>query len=553
MSCLSCRCTFRIVDERLCSTERGLRNSDFPHLNNCKGLFSPMNKVGCAVLMSLGLYLGIAAKSQTTLSSLTANNTSACPANGVLPSYCKQAFAGQRDARPGVATPVFDVPAGNVSDEDIHGYLNFGEKTKIFANFMLGFCTAGTEESCHNNVRTGYNSNDDATVATQVEDLKRRHIDGAIMSWEGDGTSEDAATLKYQHYVNHHYCKDAQQCDAMYFIMYDGPSWAYTVNSTGIPGTSGSGCGKRAGGEYENCVVAHVRNDMCYMNGMHWGNDAYQKVDGHPIVQIFPAEGVIPASGPAPSWADVWVHVAEWTRDLPKNCGKAPYNANNGVPVIIFEGVQGFTHMSSAGSYYWVQIAGTDPAKSQFIFNVSSPSTVETLEQFFQTARQNPGKLAWGAGFKGFNSSRSAWGPNRILDQACGQLWMMSLTASNHFYTTAALPYLQIITWNDYNEGTEIESGIDNCYTVAAAVHGATLTWSLESASPFASLATVSHIEIYDSSDGQNLKLLDGVPAARSGTWNLAGLPGGSHQIFVRMVGKNSIQNRISTAVVFSK
>jgi hypothetical protein len=512
-----------------------------------------MMKARWALLLCLSLFLSVMAASQTKLPELTANNTSACPASGDLPRHCKQPFAGQTDTRPGVATPLFDAPAGNVSDEDIHGYLNHGDKTRIFANFMLGFCTWESGELCHNNVRSGYNSNDDATVAAQVEDLRRRHIDGAIMSWEGYDTSEDAATLKFQQYVNKHSCKGAQQCDPMYFIMIDGPSWAYTVKSTGIKGTSGAGCGGKTGGAYEDCVVAHVRNDVCAMNGMHWGNDAYLKDEGHPVVMVFPGEGVIAAAGPAPSWADVWVHIAEWSRDLPHNCGKSPYNANNGVPVIVFERSQGFTHMASDGAYYWIQVAGTDPARSQFVSNVSAPSTVETLDQFYEAARRNPQKLVWGAGYKGFNSSRATWGTNRILDQACGQLWMTSLTESNRFYTTQALRYLQIITWNDYNEGTEIETGIDNCFTVAAEVTDAILTWKLESANEFASLATVSHVEIYDSADGENLRLIDRVPPERSGTWNLAALPAGTHKVFVRMVGKNSILNRMAGPVEFTK
>ena len=37
------------------------------------------------------------------------------------------------------------------------------------------------------------------------------------------------------------------------------------------------------------------------------------------------------------------------------------------------------------------------------------------------------------------------------------------------------LPALQLVTWNDYEEGTEIESGISNCLTISASVSQATL------------------------------------------------------------------------------
>jgi hypothetical protein len=333
--------------------------------------------------------------------------------------------------------------------------------------------------------------------------------------------------------------------------MYDGPSTAYTVRATGIPGTTGDGCWGRSGGDFENCAIAHLRNDMCAMNGAHWGNDAYLKQDGRPILQVFPEEGIIPPSGPAPSWTDVWLHVQEWNRNLPHNCARPPYNANNGEPLIVFEDTPGFAHAASGGSYYWIQPAGTDPAK-QFVFNIAPPATADTLDRFFTTARTQPSKLTFGAAFKGFNSSQSAWGANRVMDQACGQTWIASLTEGNHYYAESALPYLQLITWNDYNEGTEIETGIDNCFTVEASVNGQTLSWRLQAGNSFASLATVSHIEIYDSDDGENLRLLGRVPAASAGTWGLAALPAGQHRLFVRMVGKNSILNRISAPVSFT-
>jgi hypothetical protein len=139
------------------------------------------------------------------------------------------------------------------------------------------------------------------------------------------------------------------------------------------------------------------------------------------------------------------------------------------------------------------------------------------------------------------------------MDQECGMVWMKSLTESNKYYTNAPLPFLQISTWNDYNEGTEIETGIDNCYRVSARREGANLTWSLDpSNSPYASLSTVSHLEIYDSRDGRNLTLLANVPTAPTGAYPLKDLAPGDHELFVRMVGRNSILNRISPPVRLS-
>lgn len=492
---------------------------------------------------------GSAGVSTVTLASLIADNTAACPSSGTLPVWCQHAFTGQTDTRTGVATPEFDRPAGNVSTEDLHNYLAEGAQTKIFANFMLGYCTNSTSGYCNSNVQTGYTSDDPNTIAAQAADLISRHIDGAVMTWEGAGTSEDKASLLFQSTADQYACASAG-CNLSYILMYDGPSVAYSVMSTGIPGTTGQSCSGYTGAAYENCVVAHMRNDMCYMNGKHWGNTAYQKLNGRPIVQVFPDEVVIPATGPAPSWADVWVQIQSWNSNLPQNCGFAPYNANNGVPLIVFEDAGGFTHQDASGSFYWVQPAGTDPTTDQFITNVSPEGIAATLDTFLSDSLSYSGDLVWSGAYKGFNSSQAAWGAGRIMDQQCGTTWINSLTEGN-FYYSYGLPYLEIATWNDYNEGTEIETGIDNCYTVSAAVSHSSLNWQLNALNYDANLSTVSHIEIYDSPDGANLTLLASVPAAANGAYSLKNLASGSHTLFVRMVGKNSILNRISTGIAY--
>lgn len=485
----------------------------------------------------------------TTLATLTANNTAACPADGQLPPWCQHAFNGQLDWRSGVATPRFDPPAGNVSDEDIHSYFSQSRSSaRIFANFMLGFCTSSNSAYCNNNVQTGYTADDPQTVAAQAADLERRHIDGAIMSWDGSRTSMDSATLLFQQWADQNACS-GNECSLSYIIMFNAASLNYNVGSTGIPGTTGQSCSGLSGAGYEDCVVAHLRNEICYMNGAHWGNPAYERIGGRPILQIFPDQQVIPSTGPAPSWADVWIQIGRWVDDLPHNCAFAPYNANNGVPLIVFEDEGGFSEQSSSGSYYWIKPAGTDPAADQFVDNISGGSS-GTLDSFFISALASSGKVAFSGAFKGFNSIDAKWGPGRIMDQQCGQTWIKSLTESTRYYRGGA-PYLQIATWNDYNEGTEIESGIDNCYTVSARINGSTLNWSLNPTSGAATLETVSHIEIYDSPDGKKLTLVATRAAASHGSWRLSGLPAGKQTLYVRMVGKNSILNRISPGVAY--
>jgi hypothetical protein len=516
-------------------------------------LCSCSNQAAVSISGRAGDHSASVASATIALSALTGNNTAACPAAGVLPAWCQHPFTGQSDSRSGIVTSQFDPPAGNVSDEDIHSYLGqSGSEAKIFANFMLGYCTSTSSAYCHNNVQTGYTADDENTIAAQAADLQRRHIDGAIMSWDGDGTSQDEATLLFQSWANLNACSGSQGCTLTYLIMYNAASLDYNVASTGIPGTSGQSCSGLTGQTYETCAVAHLRNDLCYINGAHWGNAAYQRANGRPILEVFPDETILPATGPAPSWTDVWMQIGDWTNDLPQHCAIAPFNSDHGVPLIVFENRAGFTHEASSGSFYWVNPAGTDLATDQFTYNISQASDSGTLDSFLKSAITFNGELAFSGAFKGFNSIQATWGTGRIMDQQCGQTWMDSLTEGNKYYI-GGVPYLQIATWNDYNEGTEIESGIDNCYTISAETSGSSLNWELNPSSAAASLLTVSHIEIYDSPDGTNLTLVATQPAAMGGSWSLAGLTSGTHTLYVRMVGKNSILNQISPAILYKK
>jgi hypothetical protein len=125
-------------------------------------------------------------------------------------------------------------------------------------------------------------------------------------------------------------------------------------------------------------------------------------------------------------------------------------------------------------------------------------------------------------------------------------------------YFTAANPqvYLQAITWDDYEEGTEIETGIDNCVSaLTSSMSGATLNWTI-SFSGDGSENTVDHYEIYYSTDGatgQNLQDSGVSVATGTYTYNLASynLPNPT-VLYVQAVGKPSITNHLASGVLYN-
>ena len=87
------------------------------------------------------------------------------------------------------------------------------------------------------------------------------------------------------------------------------------------------------------------------------------------------------------------------------------------------------------------------------------------LENFYVTMKNKfPNKIAVGAAWPGFNDSRASWSRNRKMDSRCGRTFEDSLRVFRRYYDNDhPLPFLMVVTWNDYEEGTAIESGYANC------------------------------------------------------------------------------------------
>jgi len=110
---------------------------------------------------------------------------------------------------------------------------------------------------------------------------------------------------------------------------------------------------------------------------------------------------------------------------------------------------------------------------------------------------------------------------------------------------------VQVVTWNDYEEGTAVEDGIDNCYTLHSSITGSLLTWSLvPSDSTYASTATVHHFTVYYADASGNLYLAASNVSVTANSLDLSSVvPSGTWNIYVEMVGQPLIINRMSNGV----
>jgi len=400
----------------------------------------------------------------TTLAAETGNNSSAA-----------NSFTAQTNGNAG---------AGNVSKQPIASLLYSGATTKIYATWLGWFGQP-------NHMQVGYQSNTQAEVHAQVQDMISRGMAGAIADWYGvANTTIDSATMLLRSEA------EASGGKFQFAIMED-------KGALGAAATS-NGCD----------VTNQLISDLTYIASQYESSPAYIKVRGRPVVYFF----------------DVDTFYIDWPRVL----ASAPNN-----PIILLRGTNGFTRSTADGGYSWVSIQQSAPFNPELSFQ----------DSFFTAAQQTPARMTVGTAFKGFNDTLATWGTDRVIDQNCGQTWLQSFKEVGKFYSSSnQLPALQIATWNDYEEGTTIEPGIDNCVYLVPSQSGSTINWAVNG-----NENTIDHYTVFISTDGKNLSSLTDVP---NGTHSvdlskLSLSANTTYMVYIKAIGLASIQNKMSPAIAY--
>src|SRR5438270_2729181 len=159
----------------------------------------------------------------------------------------------------------------------------------------------------------------------------------------------------------------------------------------------------------------------------------------------------------------------------------------HGNPIFVFE--TNFSYSFGDGAFSWTGLNPDPNSAGLFI-----------LDSFYSSGIAS-GKLIVGSAYKGFDDSIASWGLHRLNKQRCGQTWLESMAeAGKYFSSSHQLDSLQIVTWNDYEEGSEIETGIDNCVHITASISSNTLSWSITGDE-----RTLDHYTVFTSMDGYGL------------------------------------------------
>jgi hypothetical protein len=260
-------------------------------------------------------------------------------------------------------------------------------------------------------INVGYSSQDRVVLQNQITKAKALGIGGFVVNWYGPGKDfEDRAYATLQGV--------AAENDFKVALMYDEPE------------------------DRADRVTSETISDLQYAYDHYIGpaaiqpSSAYLRYDGHPIIFIFPKSGNT-------DWKRVREAMASWPEQ----------------PLLLYRDINQRYASNFDGFYAWVKPTGQwRPDGSDW--------GQDYLESFYSKMRaQYPNKLAVGAAWPGFDDSHASWSRNRHIDARCGKTFQDSLHLYRRYYSDQQpLPFLMIVTWNDYEEGTAIEKGLANCH-----------------------------------------------------------------------------------------
>lgn len=331
----------------------------------------------------------------------------------------------------------------------------------------------------------GYRSDDRRQVARQVADMISRGIQGAIVDWYGpnSGLKNQSTILLMQ---------EAERQNFEFAISEDAGSLAE--------------CQKRG------CnVTDQLISDLNHAAEQFEASPAYIRFDGRPAIFSFGLE----------KYSIDWRRVR---RSVPLN------------PLFFFRNSGAFSNPASDGAFAWIAPETAGPG---------DPMAMQYLDRFYSKAKSSD-KIAMGSAYKGFDDAEAGWGKGRIIDQQCGQTWLATFAEAGHFYSSShQLPALIIPTWNDYEEGTEIETGIDNCAKVEASVNGEKLSWTASGAKN-----TIDHYIVLAQQSGHWIEAAELPNGARSIPLSQISAPASA--LCVEAVGRASMLNHFSGPISYA-
>ena len=260
-------------------------------------------------------------------------------------------------------------------------------------------------------INVGYSCHDPIVLRQQIAQARELNIGGFVVNWYGERKQFEDQTLTMLQQA-------ATESDFKLAVQYDEAV-------------------DQAGGTTDTVI-----GELQYLYDRHIGPkagraaSAYLRYRGRPVIFIFPKTAETD-----------WDRVRQTTQSWPDP------------PLLIYKDQNAKYPNAFDGFYAWVQPghAGWAPDGSNW--------GGDYLEYFYKDMTlHHPDKIAVGAVWPGFDDTKAAWGRNRKMANRCGKTFEDGLRVFRKYYGDQnAPPYLLIVTWNDYEEGTAVERGINHC------------------------------------------------------------------------------------------
>jgi hypothetical protein len=264
-------------------------------------------------------------------------------------------------------------------------------------------------------IKVGYTTDDPAVLRRQIGRAKEMGVQVFAVDWYGERRP----------FLDHSYALMQQAASQNHFkvaLMYDETE-------------------EDNGQATEESLAAMAKAYNAYLRPGAPGRDAYLEYQGRPVIFVFPKRGHT-------DWNRVRAQLNTWP-----------------VPPLLFYKDDAAPEYANAfdGNYAWVH-----PSKEWA--RDGSDWGKEYLDAFYKRMQSRPDKILVGTAWPGFDDSKASWSMNRHIDGRCGRTFDDTLQLFRYYNQFETMPFLMIATWNDYEEGTAIESGAS--HKCAAAIAG---------------------------------------------------------------------------------
>jgi hypothetical protein len=259
-------------------------------------------------------------------------------------------------------------------------------------------------------INVGYSSQDPVVIQKQIEAAKRLGISGFVVDWYG----EREPFLDKSYALVQSIAARQSFNVAMMFDESDLPADAAT----------------------DDALAAFEIFKEKYLADSANGRHAYLEYEGRPVIFIFPKSGHT-------DWNRVRSVTSSW----------------NPPPLLIQEFAPGPSDNAFDGFYAWV-----NPGKKGWAPDGGNWGE-DYLRDFYQAMQTRyPEKIAVGAAWAGFDDRKASWSLGRYMAQRCGATFADTMSLPQKYYPADhPLPFLLVATWNDYEESTAIERGLEKC------------------------------------------------------------------------------------------